>query len=253
MLSIIIPARDEEGGIEHTVKVFNKSLLDQKIKHEILVVNDHSKDQTERILKRLQKEIKGVRYINNTSNRGFGTTIIKGLKNFKGNYVTIVMADLSDDPHDLIKYYKEIKKGFDCVFGSRFIKGGKVIDYPKHKLILNRFGNNLIKFLFRMKYNDTTNPFKLYTKETIKGLEPLISKHFNLEVEIPLKAIIRGYSYTVVPNIWRNRTKGLAKFKIKEMGSRYFFIIFYCLLEKWLSKGDYKKINSLAKASSFCY
>jgi len=243
MLSLVIPAHNEEGCIEKTIKIFNKRLKEEKIKHEILVVNDHSNDKTEEILKKLEKEIKELRHINNDSQRGFGTTVIKGLRNFKGNYVAIVMADLSDMPKDLVKYYNEIIKGYDAVFGSRFIKGGKVIDYPSHKLLLNRLGNIMIKFIFGIKYNDVTNAFKMYKKETIIGLEPIISKQFNLTVELPLKAIIRGYSYKVVPNIWVNRKTGVAKFKIREMGSRYFFIIFYCLLEKWLSKGDYRKGN----------
>lgn len=241
MLSLIIPAHNEEGCIKKAVKIFNEKLLEENINHEILVINDNSKDNTEKILKKLQKEVKELRYINNEPPNGFGLAIIKGLENFKGDYVTIVMADLSDNPIDVVKYYREIEKGYDCVFGSRFIKGGKVIDYPTHKLILNRITNNIIKILFWIKYNDVTNAFKMYSKETIDGLKPFISQHFNLTVELPLKAIVRGYSYSVVPNMWKNRVKGISKLKIKEMGSRYFFIILYCLLEKWLSRGDYKK------------
>ena len=243
MLSLIIPAHNEEDCIEKTIKIFNKKLLEENISHEILVVNDNSKDNTERILKKLQKEVKELRYINNEPPNGFGLAITKGLKNFKGNYVTIVMADLSDNPADVIKYYREIRKGYDCVFGSRFIQGGKVIDYPPHKLILNRITNNIIRILFWIKYNDVTNAFKMYSKETIEGLKPFMSRHFNLTVELPLKAIVRGYSYSVVPNMWKNRATGISKLKIREMGSRYFFIILYCLLEKWLSRGDYNKIK----------
>lgn len=241
MLSIIIPAHNEENCIAETIRAFNKTLKKNKIKHEIEVVNDHSTDKTVQVLDKLKKEIKELWYVDNEFTPGFGTAIIKGLKSFKGDYVTIVMADLSDDPRELVTYYRKIKEGYDCVFGSRFIKGGRVVDYPLHKLVFNRLCNNTIKILFWIKYNDITNPFKLYTRETIKALEPFISKHFNLEVEIPLKAIVRGYTYTVVPNTWRNRTKGIAKFNIKEMGSRYFFIIIYCLIEKILTKGDYRK------------
>jgi len=151
------------------------------------------------------------------------------------------MADISDSPVDLVNYYRKMQEGYDCVFGSRFIKGSRVIDYPAHKLILNRLGNMLTMALFAIKYNDVTNAFKLYRKEVINGVKPLLSHHFNLTVEIPLKAIIRGYSYCVVPNSWTNRKKGFSKFKIKELGSRYLFIILYCLLEKWLSMGDYRK------------
>lgn len=240
-LSLVIPAHNEEGCIEKTIKIFHKVLSEEKIKHEILVVNDHSKDKTVNILKRLSGEIKELRYIDNKGTRGFGSTTITGLRNFKGDYVAIVMADLSDNPQDLVRYYREIEKGYDCIFGSRFIKGGRVIDYPIHKLILNRITNNLIRLLFWIKYNDVTNAFKMYKKETIKGLEPLLSKHFNLTVELPLKAIVRGYNYRVVPNSWKNRKVGTSNLKIKEMGSRYFFIIFYCWFEKMLSQGDYKK------------
>ncbi len=153
------------------------------------------------------------------------------------------MADLSDRPIDLVKYYQKIEEGYDCVFGSRFIKSGKTIDYPKFKYFLNRLTNNIIKTLFAIKYNDTTNAFKIYRKETINGLKPFLSHHFNLTVELPLKAIVRGYSYAIIPNHWTNRKGGESKLRIKEMGSRYFFIILYCLLEKWLSRGDYKKTS----------
>jgi len=241
MLSIIIPAQNEEKCIEKTVRIFNKELLSENIEHEILVIEDHSQDKTKKILKRIEREVKELRYIDNKSSRGFGSAIIAGLNNFRGKCVAIVMADLSDSPKDLIRFYRKLNEGYDCVFGSRFIKGGKVIGYPMHKLILNRIVNNLIKLLFCINYNDVTNAFKIYKRETIEGLRPFISRHFNLTVELPLKAIVRGYSYTVVPNIWVNRKTGVSKLKIKEMGSRYFFIILYCLIEKLLSKGDYKK------------
>lgn len=236
-----MPAHNEESCIENSIKAFHNALKKEKIKHEILVINDHSTDKTEKILLDLEKKIKELRHLNNSSPKGYGFAVIEGLTNFKGEYVAIVMADLSDSPEDLIKYYNKIKEGYDCVFGSRFIKGGKVIDYPVHKLILNRFGNILIQLLFFIRYNDITNAFKLYRRKTIEGLKPFLSHHFNLTVELPLKSIVRGYSYAIVPNSWTNRKHGVAKFKIKEMGSRYFFILLYCFIEKLLSKGDYKK------------
>jgi len=236
MISVVIPAHNEEGNIEKTVVEFNKILKKNKIEHELLVVNDNSTDKTEHILKKLSRKIKEMRYINNEPPNGFGYAIIKGLQNFNGDYVTIAMADLSDDPDDLVKYYNKILKGYDCVFGSRFIKGGRVIDYPRFKLVLNRIVNNLIRVLFWIRYNDITNPFKLYKRECIKKSEPFVSKHFNLEVEIPLKVIIKGYSYAVIPNTWRNRDEGVTKFKIKEMGSKYFYTLYLCLYEKFFKK-----------------
>jgi dolichol-phosphate mannosyltransferase len=241
-LSIVIPAHNEEASIEKTVTAFHKKLFKEKISHEILVIQDNSNDNTEKILKKLSKEIKEVRYINNKPPNGFGFAVRKGLDNFKGDCVAVVMADMSDRPQDLVAYYRKITKGkYDAVFGSRFIQGGKTIDYPGLKLFLNRLTNTIIRVLFGIRYNDVTNAFKLYRRETIEGLKPFLGHHFNLTVELPLKTIVRGYSYAVVPNHWTNRKDGESKLKIKEMGSRYFFIILYCLLEKWLSRGDYRK------------
>jgi dolichol-phosphate mannosyltransferase len=240
-LSIVIPAHNEEGCIEETIRSFHDELKKESIDHEILTINDNGKDKTEEILKSLELEITELRHINNSPPNGFGFAVRKGLENFEGDCVAIVMADLSDRPEDLVKYFRKFEEGFDCVFGSRFIKGGKIIDYPRFKYYLNRFTNSIIRLLFGIRYNDVTNAFKLYSRETIDGLKPFLSHHFNLTVELPLKAIVRGYSYVVVPNHWTNRKSGESKLKIKEMGSRYFFIILYVLLEKWLSRGDYKK------------
>lgn len=241
-LSIVIPAHNEESSISETVLAFHEQLAIEKISHEILVINDNSKDSTEKILKSLSGKIKEVRYINNQPPNGFGFAVRTGLDNFTGGCVAVVMADLSDRPVDLVKYYRKMVQGnYDAVFGSRFIKGGKTIDYPITKLVLNRFTNSIIRVLFGIRYNDVTNAFKLYKKEALDGLRPFLSHHFNLTVELPLKIIVRGYSYAVVPNYWTNRKAGESKLKIKEMGSRYFFIILYCLLEKWLSRGDYRK------------
>lgn len=241
-LSLVIPAHNEEGVIEDTIKSFHTELESNKIPHEILVVNDNSSDDTEKILSRLEKSISELRHINNVPPNGFGFAVRKGLENYSGDCVAIVMADKSDRPQDLVAYYfTMLKQNYDCVFGSRFIRGGKVIDYPRNKIFLNRLTNNIIRLLFGIRYNDTTNAFKLYRRETIDGLRPFLSHHFNLTVELPLKAIVRGYSYAVVPNYWTNRAAGESKLKIKEMGSRYFYIILYCLLEKWLSRGDYRK------------
>lgn len=239
-LSIIIPAHNEEGSIRPTVTELARALNSEKIDHEILVVNDNSSDSTEQILTELSEQ-PNVRYVNNKPPNGFGFAVRKGLNSFTADAVTLFMADSSDAPEDVVKFFRKLEQGYDCVFGSRFIKGGKTYDYPFLKLILNRLANIFIKILFGFRYNDTTNAFKMYRRETIEGLKPFLSHHFNLTVELPLKAISRGYTYTVVPNTWKKRTTGVAKLKIKEMGSRYLFIVLYCLIEKWLTVGDYRK------------
>ncbi len=241
-LSIVIPAHNEEGSIVETVTKLYSVLLQQKIPHEIVVINDNSSDNTELILKELKRTIPSLIYFNNDGPNGFGFAVRYGLDRFTGDCVAVMMADLSDSPYDLVKFYNTMCEGdYDCVFGSRFIKGGQVIDYPILKKIINRLANFIVRVSVGMKYNDATNAFKLYKNETIAGIKPLLAPHFNLTLELPLKAIVRGYSYTVLPNSWTNRKHGESKLKIKEMGSRYFFILLYCLIEKHFSRGDYKK------------
>ena len=241
-LSVVIPAHNEEGSIETTVTALADLLEKERIEFEILVVNDNSSDRTREILLHLSTRREGVRFVDNTPPHGFGFAVRCGLENYTGDAVAIFMADASDRPEDLLRFFREMeKRGLDCVFGSRFTRESKIHDYPLLKLWLNRFANTFIRLLFAIQYNDVTNAFKLYRRHVIDGLRPFLSHHFNLTVELPLKAIVRGYSYSVVPNDWINRKSGVSKLKIKEMGSRYLFIVLYCLIEKWLSRGDYKK------------
>ncbi len=241
LLSIVIPARDEEGCIASTVKHLHLELGLQKVPHEIIVVDDHSTDRTWELLGQVAAEIPALRPVQNDGEGGFGRAIVFGIGQMRGDAAVIMMADESDDARDVARYWAELNRGYDCVFGSRFIKGGGVIDYPPVKLWINRLANRFLSSLFRMRLNDTTNAFKAYRKSTLDGCRPLIAPHFNLTVELPLKAIVRGYSWTVIPITWRNRRTGEAKLKIKEMGSRYLFICLYIWLEKYFSRGDYKK------------
>jgi dolichol-phosphate mannosyltransferase len=182
-----------------------------------------------------------LRWLNNTPPHGFGFAVRRGLENFTGDAVAVYMADASDTPEDLVRFFRTMERlDVDCVFGSRFMRGSRVVDYPAPKLVLNRLANAFIRILFGLRYNDTTNAFKLYHRRVIEGVQPLLSHHFNLTVELPLKAMIRGYNCAVLPNTWINRKAGESKLKIKEMGSRYLFIVLYCFLEKWLSRGDYR-------------
>ena len=241
-LSVVIPAYNEEESISETLRSLYATLKKHDIPHEIWVTNDNSKDNTLGVLQELQKEIPSLVFETNKGPNGFGYAVRYGLERFSGNCVAVFMADMSDDPEDLVKYYKTmLTEDVDAVFGSRWIKGGKVIDYPTVKKLINRIANFIIKIVIGIKYDDTTNAFKLYKRETMEGLKPFLSPHFNLTVELPLKTIVRGYSYTVVPNSWTNRKYGESKLKIKEMGSRYFFILMYCFVEKFFSQGDYMK------------
>jgi dolichol-phosphate mannosyltransferase len=241
LLSVVIPAHNEAESIEETVVTLVTALEAAGIQHEILIVNDNSTDNSSAVLAALSGRFASVRSIDNRPPNGFGFAVRAGLDAFRGDVVAIVMADGSDAPADLIACYAKLGEGYDCAFGSRFIAGGRVIDYPLHKLILNRMANTFIRILFRQHFNDFTNAFKVYRREVIAGLQPILSHHFNLTVELPLKAIIRGYSFAVVPISWQDRKAGVSKLRLREMGSRYLFIVLYCFIEKQLSRGDYRR------------
>jgi dolichol-phosphate mannosyltransferase len=271
LLSVIIPARDEEGCIASTVQHLHLELDLRGVPHEIIVVDDGSTDRTwpilqeeaERLNSSTPSSVSDIRSPNSdipetrhtshaTSHRilhcvqnpgphGFGRAIVRGLDAMKGDAAVIMMADESDDCRDVVRYWEKLNEGYDCVFGSRFVKGGGTIDYPPIKLFMNRLANAFVRLLFRHGLNDTTNAFKAYRKDVIDGIRPILSPHFNITVELPLKAIVRGYNFAVIPITWRNRRHGVAKLKIKEMGSRYLFIVLYVWLEKYFSRGDYKK------------
>jgi dolichol-phosphate mannosyltransferase len=247
LLSIVIPARNEEGCIRSTVEHLDLELRLNQIPHEIVVVDDGSTDRTWEILAETRQSVPALNPLQNPEPHGFGRAIIHGIDHMSGDALVIMMADECDDCRDVVRYWKVLNEGHDAVFGSRFMKGGGVIDYPRIKLVMNRLFNRFIRILFRIKLNDTTNAFKAYRRTAVEGCRPLLAPHFNLTVELPLKVIVRGYSWTVIPITWRNRRSGEAKLKLKEMGSRYLFICLYIWLEKYFSCGDYRKPMQAAR------
>src|SRR5512144_1644794 len=220
-LSVVMPAQNEEGSVGATVEGVVAVLEREGVDYEVVVVNDDSEDSTEAVVAAIGERNPRVRVHRSHYERGFGMAIRAGLDVYSGDAVAIVMADASDNPEDLVRYLRLLEDGYDCAFGSRFMAGAKVYDYPRLKYVVNRLANQFIRILFRHQYNDTTNAFKAYRREVIETIQPLLSKHFNLTVEMPLKAIVRGHSYQVIPISWTNRANGATKLAMREMGSRY--------------------------------
>lgn len=238
-LSVVMPAHNEAGCIAQTVTDLAGALDAQGIDWELIVIDDASSDGTPAEVERAAGGDERVRCVQSHHPRGFGYAVRSGLGMFTKDAVAVVMADGSDSPEDLISYWRILNDGYDCAFGSRFMPGARVHDYPRLKLLLNRVVNFGIGMLFGHGYNDTTNAFKAYRRSVIDTVQPLLSNHFNLTVELPLKAVVRGHSFAVVPISWTNRASGESKLALNEMGSRYLFIVLYAFLEKHLSRGDY--------------
>jgi len=240
-LSLVIPARNEAGNIGATVAALRQRLSDASIDYEIVVVDDGSTDATADEIRAHARLDPRVRLLTNTGRHGFGYAVRHGLDHFTGDAVVIMMADGSDDPADVVVYYRVLLEQAECAFGSRWMAGGRVRQYPRFKFIVNRLSNLLVCLLFGFRYSDVTNAFKGYRRNVVDGCRPLLSPHFNLTVELPLKAIVRGYTYAVVPISWQGRQVGASSLDLQEMGSRYLFIVLNVWLERMLTRGDYQR------------
>ena len=240
-VSVVIPAHNEAAVIAPTVGGVAAALDTAGRDYELIVIDDASTDGTAAVVSGLVKRNPRIRCIRSHYANGFGFAVRAGLERFTGDAVAVMMADGSDDPGDLLRYFDLIDEGYDCAFGSRFMPGGQVHGYPALKLVINRLVNRGIRWLFRHGYDDTTNAFKAYRREVIENVQPLLSQHFNLTVELPLKAVVRGHSYGIVPISWTNRTAGDSKLGLREMGSRYLYIVLLVFLEHHLARGDYRR------------
>ena len=232
MLSILIPVRNESNSLADLFNYFDKNL--DGIDFEVIIINDFSDDDTLQKAKLLGQKNQKFKILNNTK-KGLGGAINFGINHSTGEFLVIMMADQSDDINDLKKYYHLIKsENLDAVLGSRFMKSSRVSDYPLQKLILNRIFNFFVSIIFLNSYNDYTNAFKIYKRQVLIEILPLVSESFNIFLEMPLKIISRKYLYKVIPINWIGRKKGKSKFKIKELGSKYLFTLIYCFIEKIL-------------------
>lgn len=237
-LSVIIPAHNEEKNLGRTVNDLTSLLQKEQVPYEIILINDNSSDTTPAIIKGLMSNNSNIKTINRKPPSGFGRAIRSGMELVSGDAVVICMADSSDDPLDVIKYYNKLEEGYDCVFGSRFIKGSKVENYPVIKLLINRIVNKIVQWLFFCKFNDLTNAFKAYRTEVIKTCGPYRASHFNITLELSLGALARKYSICQIPINWYGRTWGSSNLSLRKMGRRYLATLIYIYAEKVLISDD---------------
>ena len=152
----------------------------------------------ERVLEFSQQD-PNIRLVNRTALNGFGRAVRTGLEHITGDVIVIYMADSSDHPVDVIRYYRKIEEGYDCVFGSRFIGGSQVVEYPRLKLIMNRIVNKSLQWFFLCPFNDLTNAFKAYRTSVVRDCGPYRASHFNITIEMSLSALIRDYNIAQIP------------------------------------------------------
>lgn len=237
-LSIVIPAHDEEKNLPETVGDLQSALRRESIPYELVIVDDCSTDGTSRVIAELMAQDANIRTIRRSPPGGFGRAIRAGLAIVEGDVVVPCMADKSDDPGDVVRYYRKIEEGWDCVFGSRFRKGAVVENYPRFKLFTNRIVNRCIQIMFWCPFNDLTNAFKAYRIEVIRDCGPYRASHFNITIEMSLGALIRKYRITEIPTSWRGRTWGTSNLRLGQMGRRYLATLIRMFAERLLVADD---------------
>lgn len=238
LLTVLIPARNEEQNIERTLTEMADALRTKGVPFELLVVDDNSTDRTGEVVESLGTRIPEIRLVRNDPPNGLGRAIRRGIRDFRGDILAVVMADRSDHPEDVVRCYRKIEEGYDAVFGSRFRRGSLVTDYPPIKLIVNRIVNKMMQVLFWTSFNDLTNAFKVYRRHVIESISPLQAAHFNITIEMSLSCIIRNYAVAEIPISWSGRTWGQSNLRLREMGRRYLCTLLMIWFERLLVLDD---------------
>lgn len=236
--SILIPAYNEAENILPTLEALARRLRAEDIPFELLVVNDNSTDATPAVVEQKREAIPEIHLVHNTPPGGLGRAIRCGLTQFDGDVLAVVMADSSDHPDDVVRCYRKIEEGYDCVFGSRFIRGSKVTHYPPVKLAVNRIVNKAMQVLFLTHHNDLTNAFKVYRRHVIESILPLQAAHFNITIEMSLSSLIRRYHIAQIPIAWSGRTWGISNLRLRKMGRRYLCTLLMIWCERLLILDD---------------
>ena len=151
-INIIVPLKNENQQVKITVKSLIDELKNFEKKFIITFVDDYSNDNTWEELEKIKEQNDNVEIYKNKFSPGFGNALRFGIQENKCDAAVFFMGDCSDNPKDIINYVNYLDQGFDCVFGSRFIKNSSVKDYPLIKLAFNRIANNFIRLLFLIKY-----------------------------------------------------------------------------------------------------
>lgn len=232
-ISIVIPVHNEEEIISETIKnIENKLNLD----YEIIIVNDHSTDDTSVIVKNLMRQYSNLMLVENDTGRGFADALRKGFSISNSDLIIPVMADLCDDPQTIAVMHDKVLDGFDVVCGSRYMKKGGKIGGPKLQSFFSRFVGLSLKHIIRIPTSDVSNSFKCYRRNVLEGIQTQ-SEGFELSMEITVKAYFAGYKITEVPTVWQGRYIGKSKFYLLRVAPSYIKLYLWAILKKNFKNG----------------
>lgn len=226
-LSIVIPAYNEEDNIADVIQRVEQSI---DIPYELIVVNDHSQDDTRKVVEGLSSQYSNIRLVENSLDKGFANALKTGFAQATGDAIIPIMADLCDDLETVKVMFSKINAGYDVVCGSRYTRGGSRVGGAKAKAFFSSFVGQSLHFLLGLPTHDIANAFKMYRKKVIDSIG-IKSNGFEVSMEIPLKAYFMGFKMTEVPTVWRERRKGKSSFRILKLSSSYFKLYLWAILK----------------------
>ncbi len=206
-LSVIIPAYNEEKRIGETLKSIDAYLRRQNYDYEIIVVSDGSKDETARLVRGLETEIKGLRLIDNPDNHGKGYVVKQGMLEARGDLRLFTDADNSTSIDHLDKFIPYINEGFGVVIGSIAVAGHKVASgsEPIWRRVLGKLGNLFIQIIAVPGVYDTQRGFKLVTAKAAQQIFPKLTiTGWGFDIEMLALARKYGYKIKELPVDWKN-------------------------------------------------
>ena len=227
-ISLVVPAHNEEENIVDLLQKIENTL---KLDHELIVVDDHSTDKTQELVRQAMTQYPNIRLVQNTLKNGFANAIKTGFSAINTDVVVPIMGDLCDDLATIPLMLEKITQGYDVVCGSRYIKGGGRLGGSGIKGFLSGIAGKSMHFLLGFPSSDISNAFKMYRKNVLESMK-IESTGFEISMEIPLKAFYSGFRISEVPTVWRERSKGKSNFKILKLLPSYLKLYFWAIIRK---------------------
>jgi hypothetical protein len=228
-VSVVIPCHNEEMNIEPLVTQL-KVFFDDYI-HEIIPVDDNSKDRTREVIQRLAQQDARIKPVFRSPPNGVGRAIADGYRVATGKYILSMDCDFQHLLPEIRDLFDAAAQGYDVVVGSRFSRHSVLLNYPLAKIVVNRGFHALAQILFWQRFRDLTNNLKLMRREVVEKLQ-LTQPGFAVNAETGLQPLLMGYSIEEVPISWINRTPdmGVSSFRLVKVGGGYWQV----LLQLWL-------------------
>lgn len=198
----------------HTLASIIHRIFEHNPDVHVLVIDDNSPDGTGKLADQLKAKYANLEVLHRKSKNGLGAAYIDGFNNSINDFDVLVEmdADGSHDPQDLVTILKEIPN-YDCVLGSRWVPGGKVVNWPKSREILSRGGNSYARLMLGIDIGDATGGFRAYKTSTLRELDlfDIDSQGYCFQVDMVRRLLKKGFKIKEVPITFTERTIGTSK------------------------------------------